>query len=313
MGAMRNSRLRGGVRVDDVEIKCTGKFIKTARVKEEWDEFVENPGHVVDELNRMKYPADLFTFVQKFSDPKPKYGYHMEWDNVAVIQVKDYEHWWKNQLSKNGRNAVRKAEKKGVVVKAATLDGDMVKGISGIYNETPMRRGKPFPHYGKSLERIEKEHATYADRSFFYGAYLKDELIGFIKLIRGNGFVDIMNIMSKIRHRDKAPTNALMAKAIEFCAKEGFPYLTYGNFIYGRKGKDSLTDFKEHNGFGKVDIPRYFVPLTMKGDIALRLKLHRSVSELLPERIYKLLREGRDRLYGMKYGKADALPGGGVQ
>ena len=163
------------------------------------------------------------------------------------------------------------------------------------------------------MERIEKEHATYSSRSCFFGAYLWDELIGFIKLIRGNGFVDIMNIVSKIQHRDKAPTNALMSKAVEYCSKENFPYLTYGNFIYGRKGKDSLSDFKEHNGFVKVDIPRYYVPLTVKGDIALRLKLHRSVSDILPEKIYNFLRKGRDRLYLMKYGKAGNLQGSRAQ
>jgi hypothetical protein len=295
------------MRIDDTEIIYSGRFIKTARVREEWDEFIDNPGHAVDELKKMKSRADLFTFVQKFSDPVPKYDYYMEWDNVAVIQVKDYDHWWTNQTSKNARNSVRKAEKKGVVVKPATLNELMIRGISGIYNETPIRRGKPFPHYGKNLERIEREHATYSGRSRFFGAYLGEELIGFIKLIRGNGFVDIMNIVSKIQHRDKAPTNALMAIAVEYCSKEKFPYLTYGNFIYGRKGKDSLSDFKEHNGFVKIDIPRYYVPLTVTGDIALRLKVHRSISDILPEKIYNFLRERRDRLYLMKYGKAGNL------
>jgi hypothetical protein len=301
---------REGIRIDDAEIIRFGRFVKIARVKEEWDEFIEHPERVVDELNKVKCGADLFTFIQKFSDPKPKYEYYMEWDNVAVVQIKDFDHWWKNQISKNTRNTVRKAEKKGVVVKIIPLDEDTVKGISDIYNETPMRRGKPFPHYGKNLERIRMEHSTYPDRSCFIGAYYQGELIGFIRLIRGNGFVDVMNNVSKIQHRDKGATNALIAKAIEYCSSEQFPYLTYGNFIYGRKGMDSLSIFKRSAGFVKVDVPRYYLPLTTRGDIALRLKLHRPISEILPERIYNLLREGRNRLYAVKYGKHRTLQGG---
>jgi hypothetical protein len=289
--------------IDGAEAIITGKFVKIARIKEEWDEFVECPALVVDELKKNRYRPDIFTFVQIFSDPKPKYNYYMEWDNVAVIEIKDYKNWWNNQTSKNARNAVRKAEKKGVVVKTTILNEDMVKGISEIYNETPIRRGKPFPHYGKNLEQIEKEHSTYSSRSRFFGAYHENELIGFIKLIRGDGFVDIMNIMSKIQHRDKAPTNVLMAKAIEYCSNEKFPYLTYGNFIYGNKGKDSLSDFKQHNGFVKVDIPRYYVPLTKKGEVALLLKLHRSMSDLMPEKIYNFLLDLRNKYYNSKYNR----------
>jgi hypothetical protein len=304
---------RDEVRIDNAEIICVGKFVKTVRVREEWDDFINDPEQALCELRNVKCRPDLFTFIQKFSDPKPKYDYYMEWDNVAVVHVISFDHWWKNQISKNSRNTVRKSEKRGVVVKNFSLDEDAIKGISGIYNETPIRRGKPFPHYGKSLEQIRREHSTYPGRSCFLGAYLEGELIGFIKLVRGNGFVDIMNNVSRIQHRDKAPTNALMAKAIEYCFREGFPYLTYGNFIYGRKGKDSLSEFKQNNGFVKVDVPRYYIPLTTKGNIALRLKLHRPVSDILPEKIYNLLREGRNRYYGMKYGKTDRLQGSRVQ
>ena len=85
----------------------------------------------------------------------------------------------------------------------------------------------------------------------------------------------LMNIVSMIQHRDKAPTNALMAQAIRSCADRGISNLWYANMSYGKKQLESaLADFKRHNGFQKVDLPRYYVPLTVVGRVALRLSLH---------------------------------------
>jgi hypothetical protein len=297
------------VRIENKDIIITGKVFRIARLNEEWDEWVEDPEQVAEELKRSRSRADLFTFVQRFSETKPKYNYYMEWDNVAAIQIKDYNHWWTKQINKNTRNAVRKAEKRGVVVKTMIFNEETIRGISNIYNEVPIRQGKPFWHYGKSLELIEKEHSTYLDRSCFIGAYFEDELIGFIKLVRGEGFMDIMNILSKVRHREKAPVNILMAKAIEYCEKENIQYLTYGPYIYGKKGRDSLTDFKEHNGFKKIDFPRYYFPLTIKGNMALRLKLHRPIADLFPKIIYKIIIDLRKMFYSLKYSKNNNIHG----
>jgi hypothetical protein len=43
-----------------------------------------------------------------------------------------------------------------------------------------------------------------------------------------------------------------------------------------------LGEFKIRNGFQKIDLPRYYVPLTAKGRIAFALKLHRGVRGMLP-------------------------------
>jgi hypothetical protein len=83
-----------------------------------------------------------------------------------------------------------------------------------------------------------------------------------------------MQIVSMVGHRDKAPTNALIAQAVRSCVERGIPYLFYSHFAYGKKQRDRLSDFKEHNGFQRVDLPRYYVPLTPIGAIALRLGLH---------------------------------------
>ena len=63
------------------------------------------------------------------------------------------------------------------------FDDVLVKGIWEIYNETPVRQGREFPHYGKDLETVHREEATFLDRSVFIGAFLQERLIGFVKLV----------------------------------------------------------------------------------------------------------------------------------
>jgi hypothetical protein len=106
-----------------------------------------------------------------------------------------------------------------------------------------------------------------------------------------------MNIVSMVKHRDKAPTNALIAESVRACAKRGIRYLIYQNFTYGTKQPDSLTKFKEVNGFKRVDVPRYYIPLTKIGRIALALCLHHSLSERIPESIASRLRDLRKIWY----------------
>jgi hypothetical protein len=110
-----------------------------------------------------------------------------------------------------------------------------------------------------------------------------------------------MHIVSMIRHRERAPTNALVAQAVRSCADRRIPYLVYANFAYGRKVRSSLSDFKERNGFQRVDIPRYYVPLTSWGKLALALGLHRRVAELVPEPVAAKLRELRTAWYQRKF------------
>jgi len=110
-----------------------------------------------------------------------------------------------------------------------------------------------------------------------------------------------MQIVSMIQHRDKAPTNALIAQAVRSCADRSIPYLWYANFSYGKKQSDTLADFKRHNGFQKVELPRYYIPLTVTGRIALRLGLHRKTNEWVPEPMAASYRRIRSFWYEKKF------------
>ncbi len=134
-----------------------------------------------------------------------------------------------------------------------------------------------------------------ASRSVFIGAFLEGNLIGFAKLVSDEeqGQAGLMQIVSMIKHRDKAPTNALIAQAVRSCAKRGIPYLVYSNFSYGKKLRDSLADFKHYNGFQRIELPRYYVPLTLVGRAVLRLGLHHRLADRIPEPLVAQFRKLR--------------------
>ena len=74
----------------------------------------------------------------------------------------------------------------------------------------------------------------------------------------------------------------------------------YEKFAYGKKGVDSLSHFKEVNGFERVDLPRYYIPLTPFGQVAFRLGLHQKLVEHMPDVVAAKLRELRRMWHGHK-------------
>jgi hypothetical protein len=283
-------------------ILVQGRVIRIARLEAEWFEFLENPDAALGALREFDIRIDLFTFTQKLPHTSPKYGYPMEWDNLAALRVSTFDHWWTRQINDKTRNMVRRAAKKGVAVREVPFDDVLVQWISAIYNESPIRQGKPFWHYGKDLETVRRENGTFLDRSVFIGAFLGESMIGFAKLVsnKDKGQAGLMQILSMIQHRDKAPTNALIAQAVRSCAERGIPYLVYSKFSYGKKQRDSLSDFKQYNGFRRIELPRYYVPLTLAGRVALRLGLHHGFVDHIPEPVLAQFRKIRSLWYGRR-------------
>ncbi len=286
---------RPSLEIRGKEIRIRGKLIRIGFLDGEGYQFLEDPEAALDHLRNSSTSIDLFTFVQKLSETSPKYSYPMEWDNMAVLRVSSFENWMTQQINFKVRNKVRKAAKNGIVVREIPFNDALIQGISAIYNESPIRQGRKFPHYGKEFESLRRMKATFLDRSVFIGAFLEDSLIGFIKLVANEDWsqAGLLHILSMIRHRDKAPTNALIAQAVRSCADRGIPNLWYANLSYGKKHKDSLADFKLQNGFHKVEVPRYYVPLTLTGRMALRLGLHHEIIDQVPEPVAAAYRKIR--------------------
>ena len=77
---------------------------------------------------------------------------------------------------------LERAQKNGVVAKVVPFTDELVSGIKDIYDESPMRQGKPFWHYKKDFNTIKEDNSSFLERSEFIGAYYKNELIGFEKI-----------------------------------------------------------------------------------------------------------------------------------
>jgi hypothetical protein len=286
------------------QVRVTGRLLRKARLEADAYQFVDNNAEpILNALRQTRPRIDVFTFLHRLPESQPKYPYPMEWDNFAALQVITYDQWWNEQIGFKARNKAKQALKKGVVVREVPFSEALVKGIWAVYNESPMRQGAPNKHYGKDLETVYREEATFLDSSVFIGAFLGDSLIGFIKMVSDETGTQagLMNIVSMIRHRDLAPTNALVAQAVRSCADRGIRYLVYSKFVYGKKQHSSLTDFKERNGFQKIDVPRYYVPLTRLGELAIRLGLHKKLADRFPEPMLAKLRELRSAWYKRKY------------
>ena len=221
---------------------------------------------------------DVFTFLERswcFGISKTPKTWLKTEDNVALLEVTSYSAWLE-QIGKKTRNMVRKAEKSSVKVEATKPSDALVEGIWKIYNETPTRQERAFPHYGQSLEAVRWLVTNSEDT--FIAAWLENELVGFIQLVQGYNIVIISQILSLQTHSDKAINNALIAKAVEFCASKGEKWL-----MYARMGNHpSLDTFKQNNGFTKFQISRYYVPATEKGRLALRIGLYRDIKDILP-------------------------------
>lgn len=277
------------IQIGDRTVITTGKWLKVAAVRHE--ELVEgatvaDPKSFLSQIRKSGLDSDLFTFTQRLPDSTPKYTFPIEWENAAAIPITNFAHWWKECTEYSIRKAVNRAKKLGVVVKVVEFNDEFVNATCAIYNEIPVRQGKTFWHYGKDFETIKHSLGTYLGRSTFLGAYYQGELIGFMKITWVGSTGTITQILSMKRHFDKRPNNALIAKAVEICEAEGKTHFIYGSFVY-YDPNSSLTEFKRRSGFESMQLPRYFIPLTLKGRVALKLGLHRGIAANTPRPILR--------------------------
>jgi hypothetical protein len=274
---------------------------------EDWieGEPVSDPAAFVHSLQDAP-PADIFSFARPLPSSEPCYPFHFDWDNVAVVSTCDFAHWW-DLLPQETRKNVRRSQRRGVTVSRVGFDDQLVRGIGNLYNETPIRQGRKFWHYGKSFDQVKAANATYLDRSEFIGAFFNGELIGFVKFVMVNNIARIMQILSMEAHTDKRPTNALLAKAVEICCNKQATHLVYGKYVYGRKETSPVTEFKRRNGFGRLNFPRYYIPLTRLGAFTLCCGLHRGIAQFVPENITSVFLAARAALYRRRLRLQDEL------
>lgn len=232
--------------------------------------------------------GDVFTWWQRYPDVIPRYRYPMVWDNMAVCEFESFDDWWR-KVGKKTRNTVRKAEKRGVEVRVVKPDRDFFLGVTRIYNETPIRQGKYFRHYGVTFREVLEGYKRWLDeRNVYIGAYWRGELIGFVHLVMTDKYWLMNQILSYVRHRDKAPNYALVAEAVRYCSSTPLKRI-----VYGRMQSGDLGRFKMNVGFEKKLVPRYFIPLSRKGQLFIKLRLYKLPYVLLdstPESLKPVIR-----------------------
>jgi hypothetical protein len=260
-----------------------GRWLRVATIRdEEWIEGppLADPRQFAAAVKASGLAADIFVFSGPFGAPLIEQLGRVEMENAAVIRIDTYKAWWE-ALSQESRRNARLAGRKGIEIRPAIFDDGLVKGIKEIYDETPVRQGRRFWHYGKDPATVKRENGTYAERSQFLGAYHGGQLVGFAKIVYIGEVGRIMQILCLDAHRDKRPATALMASAVEDCHRRQARHLVYGKYSYGRK-IDTLAEFKRRLGFEECYYPRYYVPLSWRGHLAVKLGLHAGWLALLP-------------------------------
>jgi hypothetical protein len=287
--------------IRDRTVAVTGTWFRVARFhEEEWKagNSLADIDAFITALREAHPKPDIFSFSPGLEFLHQKFPFRSETEDAAVVRLSSFDLWWES-LPQEARKNVRRSERRGLTVRAAAFDDMLVSGIKKLYDETPVRQGRRFWHYGKDVQTIRAENSSFLDRSEFIGAYFNDELIGFIKVVYVGKIARIMQILSANAHYDKRPANALLAKAIENSCHKGMSYFVYGRYFYGNKGDTPITEFKRRNGFERIIVPRYFVPLTAKGRLVLALNLHQGVKNLIPRPIINSLLDIRSRVYSV--------------
>ena len=78
---------------------------------------LEDPVSFVQQVRRSRLRADIFTFVQGINDRIPKYAFHHELDQMAVLPITTYDEWYTKKLYNKPRNMLRKALKSGIEIR----------------------------------------------------------------------------------------------------------------------------------------------------------------------------------------------------
>src|SRR5258708_31213434 len=140
-------------------ITVKGGLVKIAEIHDEWwlESEIENPEiciKLLKEQKSRKLRADVFTFNQKMPGSSPKYPYTAERESVAAVRVSNFKEWWE-KLPQESRKKVRRSQKRGAELRAQEFDAQLIEGIAGVNNDSPMRQGKPNGHYGKRLDQVD--------------------------------------------------------------------------------------------------------------------------------------------------------------
>ena len=227
----------------------------------------------VDPDNVPHVKADLFSFWNRDWIQPRTYDYPSVEDNVCLLSISAHREWFR-QIKRKTRNMIRKSQKSDCTVASLAFNRDSYERILQIFQETPTRQGRPFPnYYMTSWRHVAEKLMPWQATSQLIGLFLKDTLIGFTALVFVDGYILISHFLSYQQHYDKAPNNRLMSAIVQTAEAKGIHTIVYGKMASGNTG---LNRFRRHHGFRRFRVPRYYVAMSGKGRVIMKIGINRS-------------------------------------
>ncbi|NIO38293.1 hypothetical protein GTO27_11420, partial [Candidatus Bathyarchaeota archaeon] len=231
-------------------------------------------------------------------------GIHAIYAHMINTRDTTFDEILKTKFSKQSRNRIRKAEKRGVeVIKIDNLDG-IQKWIDDIYrcNLSALRRQRRLGAYPDSykdvyLSELLSSKNLLNDHFNIYAAIYCERLIAYMVIAGFNNIMQVNKAMSHASYLDKCPNDALVAHIAKDACEQGFEWFQYGWDRVKRAGRikslyASLQNFKFKFGFEEIPIYIYRLNLSRKGAMLKHLYTFREFlitrSASFPESIRNL-------------------------
>jgi len=257
---------------------------------------------LVDYLRQRKIDAFNLTFkkyymkeyVDKVTNALSPYLKYVIIIYARILSLtNEFNYIWTHKFNKKARNLVKKFKKLKGRVEILDNPLDYLEEIMETNLSVPVRQGRPMPRsytdkrlVAKSLESSLKEKG----KCFrVYGAFIQNKLVGYSYVVEHNGYAYISRFLTHAKYFKYAVSNGLISAIIEDLCRRNVRIVQYG---YWDKYYRGVNHFLEQYGFEKGRVEAYFIPLTRKGNLALKaFKLIHRVKNSLVGKILKDIRK----------------------
>ena len=200
--------------------------------------------------------------------------------HTVRLKGRTFEEIWMKDYSKDARNIVRRAERRGVHVETVEDVGKHIRELVLCNISALKRHGRPFvyPHCDvKAFLEYLLDHKKLLGEYFqIYGAFYDNRLIAYITTMEYNKLAMVTSAMSRSKYLRKYPNDALVAHITKRASERGLEWFCYSFDRVSVKSSQrsllpSLRKFKFEHGFREVPVPIYRLGLNRRGKVISHL------------------------------------------